>query len=232
MPKTVARTANSGMSQRRELAIQEGNSAYLKKRAELLRTAAEVFNEQGYESTTLNDIADKFGTDRASLYYYVASKEELFQEVFQSSVQGVLEDNLKEAQRIEGLDLSAREKLSLLLQVQLKSYADNYPYVYIYISEDMGKVAFQSTPWAQDMLEKTRALASIVRQILENGAEQGEFRSDIPPALMSRAFFGMINWTHRWFNPKTGTYSAEQVAYSFSQIFFDGVAPRPGDSPA
>ncbi|MFB9075116.1 TetR/AcrR family transcriptional regulator [Citricoccus parietis] len=180
----------------------------------------------------MNDVADRFGTDRASLYYYVASKEELFQEVFQSSVQGVLEDNLREAQRIERLDVTAREKLSLLLQVQLNSYAENYPYVYIYISEDMGKVAFQSTPWAQDMLAKTRAFTSIVRQILENGVEEGEFRSDVPPALMSRGFFGMINWTHRWFNPKTGAYSAEQVARGFSQIFFDGVAPRPGDSPA
>lgn len=223
MSNSNASIDSSGMSRRRQLAISEGNTAYQAKRAELLRAAAEVFGERGYEGTTLNDIAARFGTDRASLYYYVASKKELFQAVFQDTARDVLVENLAEAVRVSALDLDAPQKLRLLVEQQVYSYEKNYPYVYLYINEDMAKVAFQSTPWAKDMLKNTRKFESIVSQVLEQGVAEGTFRDDVPVPLMARGLFGMINWTHRWFNPKSSKTNAREIADSFCKIFLQGV---------
>jgi TetR/AcrR family transcriptional regulator, cholesterol catabolism regulator len=215
--------SGSGLSQRRRSAQVEGGAAYHAKRNELLQIAGDVFKEKGFEAATLNDIAARFGTDRAAIYYYFASKEELFQEVFQATAKKVLEENLAEAIRIAALDVAAHEKLRRLIELQITSYEANYPYVYVYIQEDMGKVAFQATPWAKDMVRKTRRFEGIVTDIITTGIKNAEFRDDLSVPLVVKTLFGMVNWTHRWFKPGDRKYTAQQTIDTFSAIFFDGL---------
>ncbi|MDT7707773.1 MAG: hypothetical protein QOG20_3380, partial [Pseudonocardiales bacterium] len=170
-----------------------------------------------------NDIAARFGTDRAAIYYYFAGKEEIFQEVFQATAKKVLDDNLAEATRVAALGVSAHDKLRLLIEVQIRSYEANYPYVYVYIQEDMGKVAFQTTPWAKEMVRKTRRFETIVNDVITAGIRDGEFRDDLSVPLVVKTLFGMVNWTHRWFKPGDRKYTAQQTIDTFSAIFFDGL---------
>lgn len=216
-------TSGSGLSKRRRNAQVEGGPHYLAKRTELLQIAGDVFKEKGFEAATLNDIAARFGTDRAAIYYYFSGKDELFQEVFQATARKVLDENLAEATRISNLEVGAREKLRKLIELQITSYEANYPYVYVYIQEDMGKVAFQSTPWAKEMVRKTRRFESIVSGVIAAGIEEGEFRADLAVPLVVKTLFGMINWTHRWFKPGDRKYTAQQTIDTFSAIFFDGL---------
>ncbi|MFC9355066.1 TetR/AcrR family transcriptional regulator [Rhodococcus sp. NPDC057014] len=67
------------MSRRRRRAQYDSSPNYQAKCQELLRTAADVFKEKGFEGITLHEIAERFETDRASIYYYFASKTGLFQ---------------------------------------------------------------------------------------------------------------------------------------------------------
>lgn len=219
--------SGSGLSQRRRSAQVEGGAVYLAKRNELLQIAGDVFKEKGFDAATLNDIAARFGTDRAAIYYYFASKEEIFQEVFQATAKKVLDDNLAEATRIAGLDVTAREKLRRLIELQITSYEVNYPYVYVYIQEDMGKVAFQATPWAKDMVRKTRKFEAVVTEVIEFGIKNGELRDDLSVPLVVKTLFGMVNWTHRWFKPGVRKYTAEETIDTFSAIFFDGLRRQP-----
>lgn len=213
----------SGLSHRRKRAQVEGDAAYRAKRNELLQIAGDVFKNKGYEASTLNDIAARFGTDRAAIYYYFAGKEEIFQEVFQATAKKVLDENLAEATRLAALAIPAREKLRLLIELQIRSYEANYPYVYVYIQEDMGKVAYQTTPWAKEMVRKTRRFETIVTDIISAGIRDGDFRDDLSVPLVVKTLFGMVNWTHRWFKPGDRKYTAQQTIDTFSAIFFDGL---------
>ncbi|MBY8860389.1 TetR/AcrR family transcriptional regulator [Nocardia sp. CA2R105] len=210
------------MNQRRRTARNESSPGYQAKRRELLQAAADVFQEKGYDAATLNDIAERFGTDRATIYYYFASKQEVFQALFHEVVSGVLDENLDAADQVLALDVDAAEKLRRLIELQLLSYESNYPYVYLYIQEDMAKLEFQSTPWAKDMLRKTKRFEKAVSDILDQGVADGLFRDDVPIALMAKALFGMINWTHRWMKPGPRRVDAKQTADAFSALFFTG----------
>ncbi len=222
-------TSRSGLSRRRQSAQVEGGAAYRAKRNELLQIAGEVFKEKGYEAATLSDIAARFGTDRAAIYYYFAGKQELFQEVFQATAKKVLDENLAAATRIAGLEIAAHEKLRQLIELQITSYEANYPYVYVYIQEDMGKIAFQSTPWAREMVRKTRRFEEIVTDVIATGMREGDFRQDLSAPLVVKALFGMVNWTHRWFKPGVRKFSAEQIIETFSALLYDGLKRRTGD---
>jgi AcrR family transcriptional regulator len=213
--------AQSQIGRRRQAARSDGSEEYSAKRRELIRVAATVFKEKGYEAATLNDVAQRFGADRATLYYYIGSKEELFRE----AVRGVLETNLEAAEEIVARDADPREKLRALVEQMLLSYEENYPQMYLYIQEDMRRVTSEDTPWARDMTRQTRRLESIAIKLIREGVEQGIFRGDVPVKLASNALFGMLNWTHRWFRPG-GELSGPELVDAFSVIFFDGMLRR------
>lgn len=208
----------SRISQRRSAALTEGGADYSAKRAELIRVAATVFREKGYAAATLNDIAAVFGTDRASLYYYVGSKEELFQ----AAVTGLVQANLERAEAIAASDLSPRAKLRGLVETIMQSQVDHYPYMHVYIQEDMRQVPTQDALWATQMVEFTHRMEACFITAIEEGVKSGAFRSDVPSTLLANSLFGMMMWTHRWFVPGR-KYTADDIVDAFDKVFFEGV---------
>jgi AcrR family transcriptional regulator len=215
----MSEPAVSRISQRRSAALTEGGADYSAKRTELIRVAAEVFRAKGYAAATLNDIASVFGTDRASLYYYVASKEELFQECISVSVSS----NIEKAEAISAKAISPREKLKELIDLLINSQVEHYPYMYVYIQEDMRQVASQDALWAQNMVEQTHRLERLFIDVIAEGVNDGVFRSDLSNTLIANSLFGMTQWTHRWFVPGKSKYSAEDLIRVFSTVLFEGI---------
>ena len=220
----MAETSN--ISRRRRTKQAKGGTDYEAKRAELLRIAAELFKDQGFQSTRLLDIAQAAGLDRATVYYYVGSKEELFHE----TVEGVLDANIRVAEQlIADEDLKAIERLKSIFVSLMVSYEENYPATFVYIQEQMHQVAAQETAWAQDIMKKTRQFDKILIGFIRDAIAEGDLRSDIPVRLVENALFGMLNWTHRWFTPGKGM-TGQQVAEAFWSIFVDGMVPARADA--
>lgn len=216
-------TNASNISRRRKSAQRYGKEEYAAKRAELVEIAARLFRERGYQATRLADIAAEAGLDRATMYYYVGSKEELFR----TSVEGILDQNLKLAKEIEiRPDLNVADKIREIFTVLMRSYEENFPHMYVYIQEMMHQVAKDDSAWSQEMLRKTRRFEAIVVELLNKGVERGEFRDDVPVRLMSNALFGMFNWTHRWYAPGRAL-SDRAVSDAFVKIFLDGAVAGP-----
>lgn len=216
--KSETPDTTSRISQRRRTAQRNGRADYSAKRAEIIAAAAEVFRDKGYQAATLNDVAAKLGTDRASLYYYVADKQELFHE----SVKGILERNLVRAEEVHVSDLRPVEKLEALVATILESYEANYPYMFVYIQEDMAQIAKEESSWATEMVDQTRQMERIFSKVIEDAVAVGDFRDDVSPHLATYALFGMMNWTHRWFEPGK-RQSAAEIAAAFATIFSDGM---------
>lgn len=212
----------SGIAKRRAAARSERGADYTSKRAELIRIAADVFREKGFTATSLNDIASRLGTDRASLYYYVGSKQELFQECITQTV--VL--NLARAKTIIARGSSPREKLEELIAMLINSQVEHYPYMFVYIQEDMARVAEKEAEWAKTMVENTRSLERYFIDTISDGVKDGSFRSDLSVTLMANSIFGMTQWTHRWWVPGTSRHAAADLIATFSGTFLDGIGKR------
>ena len=209
----------SQIGRKRELALaKDQNEDYRARRADLVKVAATVFNDLGYESTTLSDIAKRFGTDRASVYYYVSGKEELLL----AGIEEILGRNLEEIDRIQGLEANAREKLELLIRRLVDSYVDTYPLSYVYIQNDMTKVGQSDSPRAQAVIRGTRRFEKTVIEIIQQGVDEGIFDKKVPVLLAANSLFGILNWTHRWFKPD-GRWKTDELSDSFIRVFFNGI---------
>ncbi|WP_297837715.1 TetR/AcrR family transcriptional regulator [Pseudomonas sp.] len=209
----------SNISRRRKAALADGSVEYKAKRDELVRVAAMLFKDKGYKATTLNDIAKAANLDRASVYYYIGSKDEFFKEVIKSSV----DKNIAEVESLLRMrSLDPVQKLERLIELLMISYDECYPYMYVYIQEQMHIVAEEGTNWAQDMAQQTHRFEKAAMGLITQGIAKGLLRDDIVPVLAANAIFGMLNWTHRWHKPD-GKYGAAEIAGTFSRIFFDGM---------
>lgn len=211
------------MASRRTQARTNQPSEYAARREQIIVEGANLFNEKGYAATRLLDVAQRLNMDRASMYYYFASKEDLFHAV----IINVIEANLKACEDILATEATSKEKLAMAIRVILESYQKHYPYVYVYIQEDMAQIAAKDEPWAVDVAVKTRSIERIFLTLIKDGIVEKAFRSDLHPSLCANAIFGMISWTHRWFIPGKH-FDAGQLAETFTKIFFEGVeADRP-----
>lgn len=212
---------SSRIAQRRAAALESKSPDYVAKRKELVRVAADVFREKGLAAANLNDIAERFGTDRASLYYYVGSKEELFQECITETV--VL--NLERAEEIAAKELRPSEHLRALIEVLINSQVEHYPYMYVYMQEDMLKTTSTESEWTATMVEKTHAMERHFLNAISAGVADGSFRKDLSPVLIANSIFGMTQWTHRWWVPVGGAsrHAAADLIKTFSTVLLEGI---------
>ncbi len=210
---------SSNISQRRQSALEEGSPEYIAKREELILIAAQQFKQFGYRATTLAKIGHKAGLDRATVYYYISSKEELFRECLRHGV----EANVRQCKAIfDNKSLSARDRLEAVIHQLMSAYDENYPNMYVYIQEEMSRITTEKSIWANEIGDHTHQFERIVFELLGEAQEDGSLRKDVPILLAANAIFGMLNWTHRWYNPG-GKHSARDVSEAFVAIYFDGM---------
>jgi TetR/AcrR family transcriptional regulator, cholesterol catabolism regulator len=218
----VAETGNaaaSSISRRRRHARGAPSTGYLERQQRLLAAASEVLKEKGLDATSINDIAERMGTDRASVYYYYGSKQEIFLALVRQAVQEVvlLAEGIAQAKG------PSTDRLEHLIRSQLAAYERHYPYIQLYIQEDMNRVPGDGTAAGEELKELGLRYEAAIECITRDGIAAGEFRADLDARLVAFAVLGAMNWTHRWFSPG-GRLTGEQIGASFADIFLRGVS--------
>ena len=212
----------SGIGRRRAAALDEGSQEYRQRRAEIIRAAAGVFKENGFRATKLGDVADALDMDRASLYYYVGGKEELFHEV----VGGAVAANADAAEAIHQGPGTAPEKLRALITGLMVSYAENYPFLYVYIQENLSAVSRERSPWSREMRKHNKRYENAVVEIVQAGIDEGTLRADLTAWVVAYGIIGMVAWSNRWFNPNSCAVDAQTIGRNYADVVVDGLRSR------
>ena len=214
--------ADSGIGRRRAAARDRKRAGYAIGRAEIIQAAAQVFKTRGFPGTSLADIVEAVGTERASLYYYVSSKQELLDEV----VTDVVMANVLVAETIRDSTESAPDKLRDLVTGLMKSYADNYPFLYVYTQENLAYVSESRRQWAEEMRKVNRRWEDAVATIVTQGIDEGSLHPITDPRVMAYGLIGMVSWTNRWFNPARAKVDAATISDSYVRILLHGMEVR------
>lgn len=212
----------SNIGKRRAAALEQGTPEYHQRREEIAAAAAKVFNQRGFARTSISAVAEALDTDRASLYYYVSSKEELFDEV----VREASEINVARAEEILATDVDAPEKLRRVILALMDSYEKHYPLLYVFLRENLSQVAGKRVDWSKRMQEISRRYERLVIAIVEQGVEEGTIRHSAPAEIIAYGVLGTLNWTNRWFNPERSDLDAAEIGEAFADMLLDGLVVR------
>jgi AcrR family transcriptional regulator len=184
----------------------------------VLRRAIELFNRQGYEGTSIAQLAADLGLAKSAIYHHVPSKEHLLTLALDEALDE-LTALVREAQ--DEADGNAYERLRSVVRRSVGALAAHQPAVTLLL-----RVRGNSEVERQ-ALERRRWLDAQLAQLARAAAAEGAIRDDLTPELVSRLIFGMVNSLVEWFRPD-GEVSVATVADAITAIVFDGLDARPG----
>jgi TetR/AcrR family transcriptional regulator, cholesterol catabolism regulator len=217
-PSKTAAEPTTLIGKRRSAAGKDARASYSLRRQEISAAAVRVFNRLGYKGASLSAVASELGVDRATLYYYFSSKEQMFDE----TVRAVIEGNDELVQRIAASKVSPNRKLHELITSMMVSYAANYPLLFIYIREDLSHVSDRRSAWSAEMRALNRSIEQSIIAIVEQGYADGSFRRAGSARTVAYGILGMLNWTHRWFKPDRSD-PPEEIGRVFAELVLSGL---------
>ncbi|WP_433173141.1 TetR family transcriptional regulator [Actinoallomurus sp. CA-150999] len=202
------------MSPRRRDA--EGTAAArAERRAELLATAAEVFATRGYAATTVREVADAAGILGGSLYYHFDSKESMADEILST----FLNEMWAAYERVLDARLGARETLTALIAESFGCIDRHRPAVVMYQNESRH---LATSPRFAYLIESRRRFEEMWMSLLERGAREGAFRSDLDTGLVYR-FIRDTVWVAATWYQRGGRLTADQIAEQYLAMVLEGI---------
>ena len=152
------------------------------KRRLILDAAVRVFARKGYHASRVGDIAEEAGVAHGLLYHYFRSKDELLETIFRETWRDVLDA----VRVIEETDETARERLAGVAKILLRAWRRDPDLVRVLVRE-----VTRSTALQRRVDEIDQAFAALER-IIAGGQEDGEFRADVDPRMVSYVFYGAV----------------------------------------
>lgn len=180
---------------------------------ELRRGAARLFWKNGYSATTIRELAELLGVQKASLYYHISGKEDLLHDICVESL-GNIHDAVVEA--LEG-ESDALTRVRVMIRAHVSS-----------MLEDREKHATMLTELKSLSPERREAVVGlrddferVAREVISDAQEAGVLRSDMSAKELQLGLFNLLNWTIFWYRTD-GDLSPEQLAGHFESLYLHG----------
>ncbi len=178
----------------------------------LLQVAVKLFNERGYDGTSMEDLSRKLGITKSAIYHHVPSKEELLRLAVDRALDGLFEVASETAQ----LDGRAIDRLEHLVRGSVLVLADRLPFVTLLLR------VRGNTKVERAALARRREFDRLVTDLVKQAEAEGDVRPDVDPAVTARLVFGMVNSLIEWYRPRRGS-SAAEVADAVCKVAFEGL---------
>jgi AcrR family transcriptional regulator len=185
------------------------------KREAVIRTAAREFNRRGFHNTSLDDIAAALNVTKPTVYYYVASKEQLLFECFLAGLEPIRAAFDEAGRR----DAPARERLAEVLRRYAAAIASEYGWCMVRAEDqDLGASLSGHIKALKSEIDQG------IRRLLVEGMRDGSI-APCDPKMTAFAFAGALNWIAHWYRDNQAL-TPREIGDAFVQLFERGVAPR------
>ena len=183
----------------------------------VLRRAIELFIRQGYDATSINDLAVDLGVSKSALYHHFASKEALLSAALDEGLAGLSSavDAAADATR----DGTAYDRLRATVEAAVHILVEHLPAVTLLLR------VRGNSPLEQSALERRRHIDEQLARVVRQAAEEGDLRDDVDPEVISRLVFGMVNSLVDWYRPD-GPISPDTIAEAVVGVLFRGLRAR------
>ncbi|GHF31895.1 MULTISPECIES: TetR/AcrR family transcriptional regulator [Streptomyces] len=204
--------------------MESSSTRRMNTRRKLFEAAVTLIAEQGFSSTTVDEIAERAGVAKGTVYYNFASKTVLFEELLRHGIE-LLTDSLQQAadataarggSNVDALDAMIRAGLEFI---------SAYPALtQLYVAE----LWRTNRAWQSTLMQVRQQAIAVIETVLRKAISAGELSEEIDIPLTASALFGMVlvaalDWQS--FQPER---SVDEVHSALSRLLQGRVG---GDSP-
>jgi TetR/AcrR family transcriptional regulator, cholesterol catabolism regulator len=197
-------------------------------RQEILRTAARLFQQRGYDATSMNDVAAALKLSKGGLYHHFQSKDEILYEIMNHAMEITQERVLNPVRGIADPEERLRALIRLHIEVVL-SPRDREITVMLHENHPLPPLLRKRiNARKKDYVHFLENLMAEVQQEARNRTasklqkEARPCRGKVSPRAAAFALLGMINWIYQWYKPE-GELQAQSLIPQFTDLIFGGI---------
>jgi AcrR family transcriptional regulator len=183
------------------------------RRQEVVSKAAELFDQAGYYTTNMSELARAVGLEKPTLYHYFSGKDEILFWIHEEFINHLIE----KGESRDSSTLTATAELEATFKDLLELMDSHRGHVRVFFEHGR-----ELTEEHQSTIRTKRdKYQAIVQGIVERGIKEKEFR-DLDPRLVTLAIFGMCNWSYQWYR-SGGALQSDEIASFFFSLLLDGL---------
>lgn len=185
-----------------------------KQRIAIMNSAMHLFGKQGFNGTSMRDIANSVGLLPGSLYAHIASKEALLFEIVAGGISQF--DSAVEAASASSSD--PMEKLRRMITAHVEVVATN---------PERSQVVFHQWRFLgpenlPDAIARRRQYETHFVDVIRLGCDAGLFKPDLNLRITVLTILGALNWSPEWFSPD-GRLSATALGELMADVLLGGI---------
>ena len=179
----------------------------------VLAASVAVFNEQGFDGTSIDDVARRLGISKSAVYHHIDSKDALLGLALDRALDG-LEQAAAEVRQLAG---PAVDRLEALVRASVEVLVAQLPYVTLLLrvrgNSDIERAA----------MSRRRRLDRFAAELVETAVAEGALRPDTDPVVTARLLFGAVNSLTEWLRPGQTQHGAAELSAAVTGLAFDGL---------
>jgi AcrR family transcriptional regulator len=187
-------------------------------RQEILRTAARLFQQRGYDATSMNDVAGALKLSKGGLYHHFQSKDEILFEIMNHAMDITEERVLNPVRTIPDPCERLRALIRLHIEVVLSPR-----------DREITVMLHENHPLPPSLRKRINSrkkdyihfLENLMAEVQSKPKNSHGLKGKVSPRAAAFALLGMINWIYQWYKPE-GALNSQQIAAQFTEIFLSG----------
>lgn len=183
-------------------------------RSELVASALRLFEQNGFDRTSLQQIVVDANLTKGAFYHHFESKEDLLWRIQAE----YLDTQLEGAQAIIDGGGDPVDQVRALIRLSLEGVSQHRPHVAIFQQERRHLTG-------ERLAEVTRRrdeVEAMFRGVVQAAIDSGRIRGDVSSRIITFGILGMCAWAFQWFNPR-GSLSIDDVSTQFTAMVLDGL---------
>jgi TetR/AcrR family transcriptional regulator, cholesterol catabolism regulator len=188
-------------------------------RQEILRAAARLFQQQGYDATSMNDVAAALKLSKGGLYHHFQSKDEILFHIMSHAMDMTEARVINVVRRIdassaEGVEQRLRTLIRLHIELVL-SAEDREITVMLHENHPLPPAL------RRQINARKKDYLHFVEHLIADVQRKRKSASTVTPRAAALALVGMINWIYQWYKPE-GLLTGDALVRQYTDIFFHG----------
>jgi AcrR family transcriptional regulator len=188
--------------------------ATLDSRQDILRTAARLFQQRGYDATSMNDVAAALKLSKGGLYHHFQSKDEILFHIMSHALDITEERVIGPVRAITDPEERLRSLIRLHIEVVL-SVRDREITVMLHENHPL------PPSLRKQINQRKKDYIHFVESLMADAQRAKGSRGVVTARAAALALLGMINWIYQWYKPE-GRLQAQDLVPQYTEMLFRG----------